>query len=125
MVRRSVKASWVCPAAALMIAAWATAARADDDVIVHVPFDFTVGDTQLPAGNYTLSADADNPSVLLIASADRQHLAYVLTTSSSSIERLDQPKLEFTEVEGRHFLSKVVTSSLERDVPLPPSALER
>ncbi len=54
---------------ALLALGTAAVARAEERVIVHIPFSFIVGTTQLPAGDYVITEDyADNQNVLAIES---------------------------------------------------------
>ena len=63
---------------ALVALGTAAVTRADEKVVVHIPFSFIVGTAELPAGEYVVTENfGDNDNVVAINSATR----------SSSIER--------------------------------------
>ena len=71
-----------------------------------MPFDFIVGQTQLPAGDYVFTEQTD-PAIVAIASADRRHFAFVLTFSDGSDAPVTQPELVFDRVGGQYFLARI------------------
>jgi hypothetical protein len=112
-------------AAAMIVVATASPARADEMLTVKVPFDFIVGDTSLPAGDYVVS-EMSAPAVMSIASTDSQHFALVLTIPSSSDEAAQLPELVFERFGGRLFLARVGGGGVQgREVPLTPATMER
>jgi hypothetical protein len=110
---------------ALLALGTATAARADERVVVHVPFSFIVGDTQLPAGDYVVTEDVgDNQNVLAIESADGRHSVFALSIAGSE-PRPAQTELIFEKFENRYFLSKVSSiSGPTREIPLTSKIME-
>jgi hypothetical protein len=77
---------------------------------VAIPFNFTVDNHQLPAGNYTVSESELNPqSVIWLQSADGQHVAVVHTHQAFMLMPSAEAKLVFQHSGGEYFLSQVWT----------------
>jgi hypothetical protein len=72
---------------------------------VKVPFDFTVGTTTMPAGDYSLREDATG--VLFITSQDLRKTIGVLT-SADMPNFNNESALKFDKVNGRYSLSEVI-----------------
>ncbi len=103
----------------------ASVARAGERVVVRVPFDFIVGTTELPAGNYVVTEDAsDNQGLLSIESADGRQCAFALTIAATA-PRPSQTELVFEKFENRYFLSRVASEGgLAREIPLTSKIME-
>ena len=106
---------------ALMFTLGVTATRAQDRVVAHVPFAFSVGTTELPAGEYKLTKlsqtnwaignDGGNASVLTIV------------TPGSVSETQTDGKLIFKQYGDRYFLYQISRAGVT--VNVPRSKLER
>ena len=111
--------------AALVTAALAPGAGAMAQgraVRATVPFDFTVGDKLLPAGNYQIT----NPSTGIIEVQNRDTLAAILTTTSyDSHESRSGGKLVFAKYGNQYFLSEVLCEQADISVSVPPSKSEK
>src|SRR5471032_1552399 len=83
MKTQMTKAAWIGMAVLVMAAGGASRARADELVVVTVPFAFTAGSTQLPAGTYTVRSIENDPSVLAIESSDGRQSKILLTLAST------------------------------------------
>ena len=125
MRTRNVKVSWVCLTTVLALAGSASAARADDVVVAHVPFAFIAGHSHLPAGDYIVKEMADS-GVISIASADGRQSMFILTMASSSTETPMQAQLVFDKVGTQYFLARVMPQSGNpREIVLTPARMER
>jgi hypothetical protein len=85
---------------------------------VSIPFDFSVGSTQLKAGMYTIKEV--QPGTLAISSVDGQQHDFALTFRGDSANLSRQPHLVFNRYGSQTFLEKVFLSSendYERLVP--------
>jgi len=102
-------------------------ARADGLVTANIPFDFIVGDTRLPAGDYTISESSAGPTVLLVESADGARVSFVSTITARSMDgNATQPDVEFQTVGKDHFLSRVdMHDGMAREIVLSPSIIEK
>ena len=108
---------------AVMVLGIAQSARADEEVVARVPFDFIVGGQRLPAGKYVVT---QNRALVSIASADRRHFAFVLMNPMSTGEAWTAPRLVFERIGEDHFLSQVVAGAKAgSEVLLTPAQMER
>ena len=109
--------------AAVMFLGIAHSARADEEVVARVPFDFIVGGQRLPAGKYVVT---QNRALVSIASADRRYFAFVLMNPMSAGEAWTAPRLVFERIGEDHFLSQVVAGRKEAsETLLTPAQMER
>jgi hypothetical protein len=114
-------------AAAVLLAAGASAAHAEENLVeATVPFAFVVGTTELPAGAYLVRQLFDDPSVVTIVSADGRHVANTITIAGEADMTKMQPALVFKKLDGRYFLERVTADDgIERDLVLRPAQMER
>ncbi len=123
MRKRLTAMVWMGMAAAIVLGGPARA-RADEIIVVTVPFDFMAGNSRFPAGRYEVT-DSSNPGVVSIQSADRVHRAFVMTIPDAS-EKTETPALVFERVGAEHFLARIVSVDGEsREISLTPTSLER
>jgi len=103
----------------------AAVARAEERIVVHIPFSFIIGTTQLPAGDYVvIEGSGDNESVLAIESTDGREAAYALSIAATS-PRPSQSELTFEKFENRYFLSKVSSEGgTAREIPLTSKIMD-
>jgi len=78
---------------------------------VSIPFNFTVDNQQLPAGDYIVSASELNPqSVIWLQSADGQHTAVVHTHQTFMLSPAANAELIFQHSGEEYFLSQIWTA---------------
>jgi hypothetical protein len=99
-------------------------AMAPENLVVHVPFAFTVSSVTLPAGDYRVGPlnDFDN-NVLEVRSFDGRHTAMVLTTDAAREGRGASPQLVFDHYGKKEFLRAVELPD-EAGASLPSTAAE-
>jgi hypothetical protein len=105
-----------------------TPARAQvvDTIVADIPFGFTVRDTTLPAGEYTIKRLASvNPGVMEIISADGNEKLVFLVGSAEAAKQPDQTKLIFDRVGDQYFLSEIFEEGNSIGVELPKPRSER
>ena len=98
----------------------------------YVPFAFSVSNTTLPAGHYSVTAEETIPSVLFFRSADGLHTAIVDTEWGTS-RLAATPTLRFAVYGTTHFLTGVrmagesmrMVPVTRRDVTLELARLDR
>jgi hypothetical protein len=95
----------LCLLAAAACAATVPGFAQSSEISVKVPFDFTVGATTMPAGDYSLREDSTG--VLFITSHELRKTIGVLTSNDTSNVSNDSA-LRFDKVNGRYSLSEVV-----------------
>jgi hypothetical protein len=109
------------PAIGLLTIAWlatCTGAIAQQPTLkANIPFNFTVGNTWMPAGEYTISSPLRH--IVQLRSADLAKIATVASSQSFS-EPGSGSKLVFDRYGDQYFLHQVLcpsVSSLNLDVP--------
>ena len=86
-------------------------------VKANIPFNFTVGETSMPAGEYIISRSDSN--IVKIQSADRQHVVFVVNSHSYD-EAGATGKVVFDKYGEYYFLRRILSptcSTLNLDVP--------
>jgi hypothetical protein len=98
----------------IFVAAAATIpARAQvlDTIVVDIPFEFTVRNTVLPAGEYTVKRlNPINPSVMELLNSDGDAKVLFLVGSADTSTTPTKPELIFDRVGDRYFLSEIFES---------------
>ena len=100
-------------------------ARAQETMVVDIPFAFTAGNATLPAGEYRVQKMDRNSAVLLIHCWDTRASALVITNAAQAKELQTESKLVFNRYGNRYFLSQVWTSGSIRGRQLPISPREK
>jgi hypothetical protein len=90
-----------------------------------IPFEFTVQNTTLPAGDYTMSPASPSHQLMLIQNTETRKGAMVLAPSGSSEYKgaPDKNVVVFHRIGDRYFLAEVKTDGVRCHVS--PSKLER
>jgi len=110
--------------AATLVLAIAVNAQIRHAVVIQVPFDFIAGETQLPAGSYTVRrARSDAESTLIIQSEDGRAAAIVLTNTGKENPR--RASLGFRQHGDRYFLAEVSMPGASSVRELPKTGVER
>jgi hypothetical protein len=87
-------------------------------VTANIPFNFTVGEKGMPAGEYTISSPGRN--IIQIESKDKKHIASVIGTQSYH-ESTSTPQLVFDRYGSYYFLHRVLSAKstpMNADIPL-------
>jgi hypothetical protein len=84
---------------------------------VNIPFDFSVGNSNLPAGEYTVNQIFDRGAVLAIRSADGRRQIPLPASTAEYSKTLGENKLVFRCYGDQHVLSQIWTHG--RAVVLP------
>jgi len=100
-------------------------ARAQEAMVVDIPFAFTAGNATLPAGEYRVEKLEQNSAVLLIRCADPGAAAMVITNAAQANELQSQSKLVFNRYDNHYFLSHVWTAGSIRGRQLSKSPREK
>ena len=89
----------------------------------NIPFDFTVGNTKLPAGQYRISSPVDQ--VIRLQSADNASVATVVSLQSWQ-EPGTTNELVFRKYGDRYFLHSVLSRSSSRmNLDIAPGKAEK
>jgi hypothetical protein len=100
-------------------------ARAQEAMVVDIPFAFTAGSATLPAGEYRVQKMDRNSAVLLIDCWDAKASALVITNAAQAKETQTESKLVFNRYGNRYFLSQVWNAGSIRGRQLPISPREK
>ena len=103
----------------------ASGLSAQTKATANIPFAFTVQNTTLPAGHYTMSPASTSHDLMLIRNADAKKAILVLAPGGESGYKGSREKnvVVFHQVGDRYFLSAVKTDGVSGKVA--PSKLER
>ena len=82
-------------------------ARAQEPLLVNIPFAFVAGETTLPAGEYRVQKMDRNSAVLLINCREPNASIIVVTNATSGAKQQEQSKLVFNRYNDHYFLSQV------------------
>jgi hypothetical protein len=89
-----------------------------------VPFDFTVGNTLLPSGTYTIKPESTNPNVIVIRSHDKPIAALSLVHQDGN-KSPNGGKLLFHKYGGQYFLTEILCDRADMNVELSTSKAEK
>ena len=109
--------------AALAMLATTVASAQSIKVKATVPFSFIVGQSTLPAGEYTLKA-MSNGQVLEMRNLDAKITRLVLSNSCES-RPASKTKLVFHRYGDQYFLSQIWTEGIDRGHEIPISQREK
>jgi hypothetical protein len=98
-------------------------AHAQSGVRVNVPFDFSVGNNPLKAGNYTVSQL--EPGIIVFSGNDGQQGQLATTVGSDSTKRNQKARLVFTRYGSEVFLNSIFLSDYEDGHELQRSKREK
>ena len=108
-----------------LLVASPVSARSSAVMWASIPFEFTVGKTVLPAGQYTVKTDYVSSGVLLIQGSDGGHSVMILTNTAYANHSMDETLLVFNRYGSQYFLSKVWTAGTDEGCELRKTPAER
>ena len=113
-------------ATSLALAIGAAAHAQTTHLKVTVPFEFTVGDTTLPAGEYDIQAKGPwGGNVLSISNRKANASAFVISASYVDAKNSKRSELVFTRYGQQYFLSEVWgANDLGRRMPISSRRVE-
>jgi hypothetical protein len=85
-------------------------ARAQEQILVNVPFDFVAGNKTLPAGEYAVKTIGPTHTLVLIDRNDATASAFLTTNPVVASEPQSESKLVFNRYGDRYFLAQVWTA---------------
>ena len=92
----------------VMLTATSVNGQSDMRLKANIPFEFSVGKTMLPAGEYTVSYSAQG--LLIIQSEDRRVSQAFMTLSTQANTARDKSSLVFNQYGDQYFLSAIWTA---------------
>lgn len=98
-------------------------AQSGSRVLANIPFEFSVGNTTLKAGNYTI--EQLQSGIVALSSEDEKEHQFALTVPGDSDKQIQESHLVFIRYGSEAFLKKIVLSGDEHCRELPESSRER
>ena len=98
-------------------------AQSDSRVLATIPFDFSVGNTTLKAGSYTV--EQLQSGIIAFSSEDGKERQFALTLPGDSDKQSQEPHLVFIRYGSEAFLKRVFLFGNEDCHELPESSRER
>jgi hypothetical protein len=98
-------------------------AQSGSRVLANIPFEFSVGNTILKAGNYTI--EQLQSGIVALSSEDEKEHQFALTVPGDSDKQIQESHLVFIRYGSEAFLKKIVLSGDENCRELPESSRER
>ena len=92
----------------VMLTATSVNGQSDLRLTANIPFEFSVGKSMLPAGEYTISYSAQG--FLIIQSEDRRVSQAFMTISTQANTVRDKSSLVFNQYGDQYFLSTIWTA---------------
>jgi hypothetical protein len=92
-----------------------------------IPFDFSVGDKKLAAGEYTFSrlSGVANNNTMLVSSVDSSIRMFQSTLAAQVLTAKDESTLVFHRYGDQYFLEQIWTQGEQEGTELPESRSER
>jgi len=101
-------------------------AQVVDAIEADIPFSFTVLNTTLPAGRYTVErVYTVDPNVMEIRGSDAHSTAFVIVENAEIARAPERAELIFDRVGDQYFLSEIFEGGSNAGVSLPRSPAER
>jgi hypothetical protein len=110
---------------ALTMLASTRVARAQDSLVVTVPFDFVAGSTKLPAGEYSIKVSGPQQVLFVIQRTSREVVAMLNTNATLATAPQSESKIVFNHYGDRYFLAQVWTAGNPRGRQLLKSEREK
>ena len=100
-------------------------AQVVDPIVADIPFDFTVRQTTLPAGHYTIKRLGSSAEVMEILGDNHRQAVVFLVESAQLSKEPNKSELIFDRVGDEYFLSEVFEEGDNIGVEVPKSRAER
>src|ERR1700745_1159487 len=98
-------------------------AQSGSRALANIPFDFSVRNTTLKAGSY--SVEQLQSGIIALSSSDNKQHQFAMTFPSDSDQQSQESQLVFIRYGSEVFLKKVFISGNENCYELPESSRER
>ena len=123
-MKRIVFALLVVAAVAVLAPRSASAQTAP--ALFKAPFNFIVGDALLPAGDYRIASDTQDPTLLVITNAKGKPAAFAAAGRADGTPGDSQVHVAFKNVDGQYFLWRVaMPGSDSREIVVTKARAER
>jgi len=94
-------------------------------VRVKIPFDFSMGDKKLQAGQYTFSRSSPDGKIMLVSRVDANKSVFQSTIGTEVLAAKNESKLVFHRYGNQYFLKQIWTAGERRGTEVLESRSER
>jgi len=100
--------------------------QSDRQTIIHIPFNFSVGEKSFPAGKYVIERNRNNSdTVWVIKQKDDGGSSILLTRPVRANDVVEETRLVFNRYDDLYFLSEFWTVGSQTGQQIPTSKRER
>jgi len=100
--------------------------QSDRQTIIHIPFNFSVGEKSFPSGKYVIERNGNNSdTVWVIKNKDTDRSAIVVTRSARANDVVEETRLIFNRYDDLYFLSEFWIAGGQNGHEVPASNRER
>ena len=95
--------------------------QSDRQTIIHIPFNFTVGEKSFPSGKYVIERNRNNSdTVWVIRNRETDRSAIVVTRSARANDVVEETRLVFNCYDDLYFLSEfwIVGGQNGHEIPI-------
>jgi hypothetical protein len=124
-MRTSLQTRTVLVSMALLVFAGPAMAQVDNKVTFEAPFEFYAGNTQMPAGSYTVSQPDINAKVLLIESPTGGHSAFVDYLPVEADAPPSKSQITFNKYGTTDFLNLITLQGQKSEMQIVESQAEQ
>ena len=100
--------------------------QSDRQTIIHIPFNFSVGEKSFPSGKYVIERNRNNSdTVWVIRNKDNDRSAIVVTRSARANDVVEETRLVFNRYDDSYFLSEFWIVGGQNGHEIPTSSREK
>jgi hypothetical protein len=100
--------------------------QSDRQTIIHIPFNFTVGEKSFPSGKYVIERNRNNSdTVWVIRNRETDRSAIVVTRSARANDVVEETRLVFNRYDDLYFLSEFWIAGGLNGHEVPTSSREK
>lgn len=100
--------------------------QSDRQTIIHIPFNFSVGEKSFPSGKYVIERNRnDSDTVWVIRHKDDLGSAILVTRATRARDVVEHTRLVFNRYDDLHFLSEFWIVGSQTGYEIPISKRER
>ena len=100
--------------------------QSDRQTIIHIPFNFTVGEKSFPSGKYVIERNRNNSdTVWVIRNRETDRSAIVVTRSARANDVVEETRLVFNRYDDLYFLSEFWIVGGQNGHEVPTSSREK
>ena len=100
--------------------------QSDRQTIIHIPFNFTVGEKSFPSGKYVIERNRNNSdTVWVIRNRETDRSAIVVTRPARANDVVEETRLVFNRYDDLYFLSEFWIVGGQNGHEIPASSREK